>query len=169
MSYTLYPQVTLYHWDLPQSIQNDGGWLDSNIQEKFVDYASYCFEQFGDRVRKTLTLDSLDPIQCILCQLLLYSEAWNAGKLLAQTIRIAVILLFYSNWLSYSCRLQVKHWILVNEPMSHCVSGYEYGIMAPGVAMYGVGAYQCSHNMVLAHAKTYRAYQASFAYQGGTH
>ena len=63
--------------------------------------------------------------------------------------------------------LQVKTWILVNEPMSQCVLGYENAFFAPGIALSGTGAYLCSHNMVLAVAKAYRAYQDNFKYQNG--
>lgn len=104
------PVVTLYHWDMPVGFQNDGGWLNRAIQERFESYARFCFKNFGDRVRT---------------------------------------------------------WVLVNEPQVHCMYGYDDGSMAPGVALPGVGAYICNHNMVLAHAKAYRAYQRDFKHQGG--
>lgn len=42
--------VTLYHWDLPQAIQDIGGFESDEIVDLFNDYAQVCFEQFGDRV-----------------------------------------------------------------------------------------------------------------------
>ena len=44
------PFVTLYHWDLPQALQNYGGWENATTSELFEDYANACFTLFGDRV-----------------------------------------------------------------------------------------------------------------------
>ncbi|XP_040028438.2 beta-klotho [Gasterosteus aculeatus] len=51
------PIVTLYHWDLPQVLQEHyGGWKNESIVELFEDYAAFCFDTFGSRVRYWLTL-----------------------------------------------------------------------------------------------------------------
>lgn len=51
------PLVTIYHWDLPQSIQDVGGWPNSKIIDWYTDYARVCFELFGDVVKYWLTFN----------------------------------------------------------------------------------------------------------------
>ncbi|MCW2764534.1 MAG: Beta-glucosidase [Nocardioides sp.] len=44
------PMVTLYHWDLPQALEDDGGWLNRATIDRFADFASIVGERFADRV-----------------------------------------------------------------------------------------------------------------------
>lgn len=57
------PLVTLYHWDLPQVLSEQKGFVNEAIAEWFADYARVCFEQFGDQVKYWLTFH--DP--AIIC------------------------------------------------------------------------------------------------------
>jgi beta-glucosidase len=49
------PAVTLYHWDLPQALQDRGGWASRDTAEAFADYADVVFEALGDDVPMWIT------------------------------------------------------------------------------------------------------------------
>ena len=50
------PAATLYHWDLPQALQDDGGgWQNREIVERFAEYAGIVYEALGDGVAWWLT------------------------------------------------------------------------------------------------------------------
>jgi beta-glucosidase len=51
------PVVTLYHWDLPQSLQDRGGWTVRETAEAFAEYAQIVHARLGDRVRTWTTLN----------------------------------------------------------------------------------------------------------------
>ena len=44
------PAVTLYHWDLPQKLQDIGGWANRDTVYSFVEYAKYVFDNLGSQV-----------------------------------------------------------------------------------------------------------------------
>lgn len=45
------PNVTLYHWDLPQTLAEKGGWENPETIDRFVHYAQTCFTLFGEQVK----------------------------------------------------------------------------------------------------------------------
>jgi len=45
------PTATLYHWDLPQALEDRDGWLNRDTAEAFADYAMVVHDRLGDRVR----------------------------------------------------------------------------------------------------------------------
>jgi beta-glucosidase len=52
------PFATLYHWDLPQALQDrHGGWRSAETSKAFAEYAGYVAEQLGDRVRHYFTIN----------------------------------------------------------------------------------------------------------------
>uniref|UniRef100_A0A3P9IE92 Klotho n=1 Tax=Oryzias latipes TaxID=8090 RepID=A0A3P9IE92_ORYLA len=53
------PVVTLYHWDLPEHLQQTlGGWANPQLVDIFKDYADFCFQTFGDDVKFWVTIDN---------------------------------------------------------------------------------------------------------------
>lgn len=51
------PWVTLYHWDLPQALEEKGGWTNRAILEWFEAYVEICALHFGDRVKHWMVLN----------------------------------------------------------------------------------------------------------------
>ena len=50
-------QVTLYHWDLPQALQDVGGWENDTIVDRFTEYADFIFDRLGHKVKFWITIN----------------------------------------------------------------------------------------------------------------
>jgi beta-glucosidase len=51
------PMLTLYHWDLPQKLEDIGGWTNRDLASRFADYAGIVSQALGDRVQDWLLLN----------------------------------------------------------------------------------------------------------------
>ncbi len=51
------PWITLYHWDLPFQLEQDGGWSNREIINWFGEYVAVCIKAFGDRVKNWMILN----------------------------------------------------------------------------------------------------------------
>ena len=53
----LQPWVTCYHWDLPQRLQDEGGWANRKIVDWFSDYVEVISKEYGDKVKNWMVLN----------------------------------------------------------------------------------------------------------------
>jgi len=51
------PTATVYHWDLPQELQDEGGWAVRDTAERFAEFAAILADQFGGQVTRWITLN----------------------------------------------------------------------------------------------------------------
>ena len=57
LEHDIQPWLCFHHWDLPQALQDKGGWTNRDTCEHFADYAAYVAEAYGDRVAHFLLLN----------------------------------------------------------------------------------------------------------------
>ncbi|XP_075644782.1 beta-glucosidase 17-like isoform X2 [Castanea sativa] len=58
LSQGLKPFITLFHWDVPQALEEEyGGFLSQNIVNDYRNYVDVCFKEFGDRVKYWVTIN----------------------------------------------------------------------------------------------------------------
>ena len=79
------PFVTLYHWDLPQALQDRGGWPRRDLCGWFADYAALMARHLGDRVTRWMTFN--EPwVSCFLGhQMGVHAPGLQDPKLAAQS------------------------------------------------------------------------------------
>ncbi|HEX2854086.1 MAG TPA: GH1 family beta-glucosidase [Opitutaceae bacterium] len=53
------PWVTMFHWDLPQALENEGGWRSRSVVDAFAAYADVIVKAFGPRVKNWITLNEI--------------------------------------------------------------------------------------------------------------
>ena len=51
------PYCTLFHWDLPQALEDRGGWASADTAKAFADYAGYVAGKLSDRIRNWMTIN----------------------------------------------------------------------------------------------------------------
>ncbi|GAA2502595.1 GH1 family beta-glucosidase [Winogradskya humida] len=54
------PVPTLYHWDLPQALEDKGGWLDRDTAAALADYTAVLVSRLGDRVHDWITMNEMN-------------------------------------------------------------------------------------------------------------
>src|ERR1700722_16299154 len=91
------PYATLYHWDLPQPLQDEGGWANRATAEAFAEYADAVSRKLGDRVRQWIT----------------HNEPWCASMLADQAARRAPGLTDWPSALAASHHLLLSHGLAV--------------------------------------------------------
>ncbi len=57
LSKDITPWLTLYHWDLPQVLEDKGGWTNRDVVNWYLEYTSRCIELLGDRVKNWMVLN----------------------------------------------------------------------------------------------------------------
>ena len=53
------PWVTMFHWDLPQPLEDEGGWRERGVVDAFSHYADTIVRRYGDRVKHWITLNEI--------------------------------------------------------------------------------------------------------------
>jgi beta-glucosidase len=59
LAHDVTPWVTLFHWDLPQTLEDRGGWLNRSTAEAFGKYAEIVIRRIGDRVKSWFTVNEI--------------------------------------------------------------------------------------------------------------
>jgi len=57
ISYGIEPNLTLYHWDLPEALQKKGGWENIETAYAFAEFSKLCFNEYGKKVKIWVTIN----------------------------------------------------------------------------------------------------------------
>ncbi len=90
------PHATLYHWDLPQALQDEGGWLSRVTVQRFAEYAERMGRLFGDRMHSLAT----------------HNEPWCTAVLGHETGQFA------PGWRDQVAAVQVSHNLLLSHGLA---------------------------------------------------
>ena len=71
------PFVTLYHWDLPQTLQDAGGWPARSTAQAFVEYADIVSSALGDRVKHWITINEPWCVSFLSHQMGEHAPGWQ--------------------------------------------------------------------------------------------
>ncbi len=57
LAHDIEPWITLYHWDLPQHLQDLGGWTDREVLNWFKEYSTFCTKEYGSKVKNWMIMN----------------------------------------------------------------------------------------------------------------
>jgi beta-glucosidase len=80
------PWLCLYHWDLPQALQDMGGWAVRDCAGWFADYAALCARRYGDRVKRWITFNEFSVFT-----LFGYAIPWAAPGIVDREVNLKAI------------------------------------------------------------------------------
>ncbi|KAA8527262.1 hypothetical protein F0562_034641 [Nyssa sinensis] len=160
----LEPFVTLFHWDLPQALEDEyGGFLSPKIVDHFLEYADFCFKTFGDRVKNWITVN--EP--WTYCYGGYVTGALAPGRCSAPTKHVGGVL----GWGRYSCWQQLSFsngedlannetFCVINDQIHARARGRKQPRHIGGDS--GREPYIVAHNQLLAHAAVVKLYNQNY-------
>ncbi|KAE8741608.1 hypothetical protein FOCC_FOCC012860, partial [Frankliniella occidentalis] len=140
------PMITIFHWDLPQPLQDLGGWTNEVVVDYFVDYAEFVFKEYGSKIT-IFHWDLPQPLQDL--------GGWTNEVVVNYFVD-------YAEFVFKEYGSKVRLWLTINEPLSICGEGYGDAIKAPAIHWSGRADYLCAHNVLKSHAYAYRLYERDF-------
>ncbi len=84
------PWITMYHWDLPQSLQDKGGWTNREITEWFKQYAGVLLDAFGDRVKNWMIVNEPSVISYLGYTTGTFAPAYEMKNLIGNVFIILI-------------------------------------------------------------------------------